>query len=241
MYIPSDSNFRASVLRIFVKNSEDGSAEPYTRIVQVTREGGDIRIDLPEASDALETGWFPEIVQRFGSEADTLDLVVTPKWPPAPTQTLVHAQTEADDAPARTSPPVAKSQPIFPGLREGEAPEQLPPPPDEVLFEITFIKREIRLNRSVICKPNYDSENELVFDYLYRHPNNKVQLSEIEAEIRRPVHKRLSEIVRDLGFRKELRTMFFPDVSKSAIRFVNPITRADFQQRRLRLPRISVM
>jgi len=218
VYIPNDSKFRANILRLFVKNSEDGAAEPYLRIGQVTREGDEVRIDLPEGREALETGWFPEIVHRFGSEADTMDLVVSPR--------VVHPVVEGPEATAETAeitPPVRR-------VKGGG---------EDVLYEVTFVDREIRINGAVLSKPHYDSENELVFNHLFRNPGRKVDLSEIEAELKRPVRKRLGEIVRDLGFRKELREMFFPDISKSAVRFVNPITRADFSERGLRPPRIS--
>ncbi len=100
-----------------------------------------------------------------------------------------------------------------------------------VVYEITYTgSREILLNKIFqIAKPDFDSENDLVFDFLYKHPNKKYTLKEIEEGIGNKLGKTLHKIVENLGFKGDLRKIFI-DVSGTSICFKNPITKDDLEK-----------
>ena len=106
---------------------------------------------------------------------------------------------------------------------------------DETVYYITYTKaREILLNDVVnnsgrlLAKPNFNSENDTVFNYLYEHPNQKFTREQIKGGVLITVIKSLHKIVENLGFRGDIKRVFF-DVSEQAIQFRNPITRKDLQ------------
>lgn len=101
---------------------------------------------------------------------------------------------------------------------------------EEIVYKITYTPaREILLNGTLrLAKPDFDSENDVVFDYLYSHPNKKISRRELRTQINRTITKSLHKIVENLGFKRDLKTVFFT-VSKDAIYFRNPITQDDLE------------
>lgn len=73
---------------------------------------------------------------------------------------------------------------------------------EETVYEITYTPiREVLLNMTIrLAKPDFDSENDIVFDYLYNHPNKKIGLRELEEQLKRSLTKSLHKIVENLGF-----------------------------------------
>jgi hypothetical protein len=63
----------------------------------------------------------------------------------------------------------------------------------------------------ILAHPDFTSENEQVFYYLYRHPNKLIKQQEIEEDIfnGETLTKNLSKIIENLNFKKELRKAFF--------------------------------
>ncbi len=98
----------------------------------------------------------------------------------------------------------------------------------ETVYSITYTKaREILLNGNYqIAKPDSFGENELVFGYLYEHPNAIVTRAQIKKGISRRKIKPLNKIVENLGFTHALRKAFF-SVSPDSIQFRNPIKSRD--------------
>lgn len=94
----------------------------------------------------------------------------------------------------------------------------------DIVYEVTYTQaREIMLNKVFqLAKPDFDTENDLVFDYLYKHPNQKFTKEQLEEIIKRKLTKDLHKIVENLGFKADLRKMFF-SVSGTSILFRNPI------------------
>ncbi len=88
--------------------------------------------------------------------------------------------------------------------------------------------REVLLNDIIILsKPNFNSTNDLVFKYLFNNPNITITRNKLEQNATKGnITKRLYEIIKDLGFKKELAKIFF-SVSKNEIIFRNPITKQD--------------
>jgi len=98
-------------------------------------------------------------------------------------------------------------------------------PPDSPTYNymVTYESRDILLNGKSIARPNFDGENDLVFNYLISNPNKKFTRKQIEEEIKIKLKKTLHKIVENLGFKGDLRKLFF-NVSGSSIQFNNPIS-----------------
>lgn len=100
----------------------------------------------------------------------------------------------------------------------------------DIVYEIKYSDhtREIKLNNIVIAKPDFESENERFFSYVYSNPNKPLTIEEIKEfgfGKDSKLKKRISDIVRDLGFNGNLRKIFFPVVSQDKVMFTNPITK----------------
>lgn len=97
----------------------------------------------------------------------------------------------------------------------------------DVLYRVTYSDhtREVKLNNIVLTKTDFDSENDNCFSYIYANPNRPIGLEELGEALKDKIKKRLAHIVRDLGFTKELKDIFFPVVTKTNVTFINPITK----------------
>lgn len=100
----------------------------------------------------------------------------------------------------------------------------------EIVYEITYTKsREVLLNKLLlISKPDFNSENDLFFSFLYENPNKTFKISEIEAKIG-TLTKDIHKILENLGFTGDIRKVFI-NASKTSICFSNPITRSDLEK-----------
>ena len=221
-------------LDVFLLGSDDAEAvTKSTRLLKLTRHHRtkDIDLWLPEETPVVSIDWVPEIVYETNDDSHSLRVVIRPNLTP-------HAQPQQE--PSHISGGQAPPTPVTKN-RAGPVPAPRPAPKDAApLYEVTVQSREICVNGFRLSRPNFNSENEVAFDYIFANPNRRIDLTEIESATGRPLSKRLREIVRDLGFKKELRDMFFPGISKTAIEFRNPITRADFEARRLRPPQLEI-
>lgn len=89
--------------------------------------------------------------------------------------------------------------------------------------------REILINNFLLAKPDFDRENERVFTYVYRNPNKRISVKEIERHYNTKLVKSLHKILENLGFTGEFKKAFF-DVSSKSIRFRNPVTKEDLEE-----------
>lgn len=109
----------------------------------------------------------------------------------------------------------------------------------DVICWVTFTQtREILLNDVfLIGKPDFDSENEVVFGYLYNNPDRTITLDELKEKLKRDITKTLHKIVENLGFKGDIKNLFF-NISKSSIKFKKQITQKDLDElglKRIRL------
>ena len=105
-------------------------------------------------------------------------------------------------------------------------------PPDKtaIVYEIVYTKqRQILMNNAQIGKPDFNSENDLVFSFLYTHPNESITKEQIEKAVGGKLNKSLHKIVENLGFEGDTKEVFL-SVSKDAIQFRNPITKEDLEE-----------
>lgn len=94
--------------------------------------------------------------------------------------------------------------------------------------------REILLDGKVrLAKPNLNSENDNFFQFVYDHPNEKLSLTKIEEGVHGKLTKRIINIVCDLGFTGDIKKLFFPAVSDTAVTFMNPISKKYLKDNKL--------
>lgn len=124
----------------------------------------------------------------------------------------------------QVAPPFAISPPIIEPVAAIEEKKTI------YWIEYSERSRRVMLNgEKQLARLNFNSTNELVFDYLYRNQGRRMTVEELEAKaLKESLNKTLHAIVRDLGFTGVLAQLFF-DVSKSAIRFNNHITESDLE------------
>lgn len=96
---------------------------------------------------------------------------------------------------------------------------------ERVAFQVEYSSlRHVLLNGTVIGKPDFDSENDLVMKFLFEHPNQKFTKKQIEEDcLGQPMKKSFHKIIENLGFKGDIKKLFFSS-STNAIEFRNPIT-----------------
>ena len=100
----------------------------------------------------------------------------------------------------------------------------------DTVYEVKYLRsREILVNNFLIAKPDFNRENEVVFTYIYNHPNERISKDKIEKETGIKLTKTLPKILENLGFIGETRKSFF-DVSSEGVLFRNPITKKDLDE-----------
>lgn len=87
--------------------------------------------------------------------------------------------------------------------------------------------RRILLNGKIeLATPDFDTENERIFTYLYSHKNEILKIKEIkevyEKNYKEKISKSLDKVLENLGFVRGLRKTFF-DINKTSIRFKTPV------------------
>lgn len=123
-----------------------------------------------------------------------------------------------------------KDQPKLTTSNEPKQDNQPKADVSNIVYKITYTKsREILLNNDFqLAKPTFNSENDLVFSFLFEHPNQTFSLKQIQEEIKVGITKDLHKIVENLGFKNDLKRVFF-SVSKDSIQFRNSITKKDLE------------
>lgn len=106
--------------------------------------------------------------------------------------------------------------------------------PQEIAYEVKYSEtsREIIINGFLVGKPDFNRENEIVFTYVYKHPNERLSKLKIEKDNSVRLLKDLPKIVENLGFTGELKKAFF-EVSTEGILFRNPVTRKVLNELRI--------
>ncbi len=101
---------------------------------------------------------------------------------------------------------------------------------DEIIYVVEYTPtREVLLNKIIIAKTEFDSENDNVFGFISKNPNRTITIQELAGKLggNEPA-KSLHKIVENLGFIGDLRNAFF-NISKDSIMFRNPLKRSDLE------------
>lgn len=109
----------------------------------------------------------------------------------------------------------------------------------DIAYEVKYSEksREVLINNFLLAKPDFNSENEVVFSYLYQNANRTVKTAELEKQVGDKLKKPIHNILRDLGFTGKLAKAFF-SASKNGVMFRNPITYQDLKD--LGIERIKI-
>lgn len=96
-----------------------------------------------------------------------------------------------------------------------------------ILYRVTLDvhTREIRVNNTLIARPNEDSKNFNFFEYVFERPNGTILVKDVEFATDMSLASSIQDILRDLGFKGNTRKVFFPVATKEKVRFMNPITK----------------
>ena len=105
-------------------------------------------------------------------------------------------------------------------------------------YNISFRNGKIILNdKYLLSEPDFDSTNYNLFEYAFMNPNRKILKEETKIEL--PSKTALRNIIFDLGFKGELKEMFFPMVTKKSFQFNNPISKEDFKEMKINIDRLN--
>ena len=187
-------------------------------------------------------------LQRVGAveQFNVPGLSMLPPYPWEKAEIQVHADRfrQIKDQVVEVFDHKAKHEAIAPVKRRSQEKQAADPPRDQgaaVVYEVKYTQaREILINEFLLANLDFNSENDNVFDYLYKNPNKIVGIAELEKRLGgTPLKKSLHKIVENLGFVREIKRAFF-DISKRSIRFRNPLTSKELEALgipRLRFPR----
>ena len=126
---------------------------------------------------------------------------------------------------------VAKERELAPPQAPKEVPKPQPVDPEsntDVVYEVKFTSaREILINGFLLTKLDFNSENDNIFDHIFRNPNKLIGIGELKPSLGGADPKKaLSKIIENCGFTRELKKLFF-NISKTSVFFRNPIRRKD--------------
>lgn len=128
----------------------------------------------------------------------------------------------------------------YKNLEEELYPEKSKQKNNEIAYEVTYNEkdRKILINNFLLAKVDFDSVNEWVFSYLYKNIGKKIAKDKLEKERGEKIKKSLHDIVKDLGFTGDLKTLFF-QASEKSIKFTKTITFQDLKDLKIDFIRIQ--
>ncbi len=99
---------------------------------------------------------------------------------------------------------------------------------------------EIIMNgKYLLARMNLNSSPERIFNYIFNNSGKRITKDMIEDNIKEKVTRHFSKILSDLGFKKEIKKLFFPSISRDTVQFINPVDREKFVK--LRIDRDSLV
>ena len=110
--------------------------------------------------------------------------------------------------------------------------------PNGTLYQLSynaFTKQVVLNDNVVLATPDFDGENEAVFQYLLKNPDKKIKKNDLQSALKRPLKKDFDKILENLGFIGDLRKAFF-DYRKDAILLRNPLTKSTVDEIGIKLP-----
>jgi hypothetical protein len=108
--------------------------------------------------------------------------------------------------------------------------QKLPAGSNNIKYFITLQSRMVLLNNTfILSKPHFNSENDNFIGYVLENTEKTISKKQFEEIPKIKLKKSFYQILNDLGFRGEIRKVFF-DASKSAIKFRNHVSDSDLEK-----------
>lgn len=98
------------------------------------------------------------------------------------------------------------------------------------ILKISYDNHKLKINKIVIAKPHFESENDYFATYITNNPSGKLTSLEFTKFKRDKMIKKFDQIINDLGFKKNMKKLFFPNISIKAVEFKNQVTLEDMKK-----------
>ena len=98
------------------------------------------------------------------------------------------------------------------------------------VLKISYDNHKLKINEIVIAKPHFESENDYFATYITNSSGGKLTTSEFVKFKNNKMTKKFDQIINDLGFKGNIRKLFFPNISIKAVEFRNRITTEDMKK-----------
>lgn len=98
------------------------------------------------------------------------------------------------------------------------------------ILKISYDNHKLKINEIVIAKPHFESENDYFATYITNHSGGKLTNSEFVKFKNSKMTKKFDQIINDLGFKRSIKKLFFPNISIKAVEFRNQITIEDMKK-----------
>ena len=98
------------------------------------------------------------------------------------------------------------------------------------ILKISYDNHKLKINGIIIAKPHFESENDYFATYITNHSSGKLTNSEFVKFKNSKMTKKFDQIINDLGFKRSIKKLFFPNISIKAVEFRNQITIEDMKK-----------
>jgi len=98
------------------------------------------------------------------------------------------------------------------------------------VLKISYDNHKLKINEIVIAKPHFESENDYFATYITNNPGKKLTNQEFVKFKNGKMTKKFDQIINDLGFKGNIKKLFFPNISIKAVEFRNQITMEDMKK-----------
>ena len=98
------------------------------------------------------------------------------------------------------------------------------------VLKISYDNHKLKINEIVIAKPHFESENDYFATYITNNPGKKLTNQEFVKFKNGKMTKKFDQIINDLGFKRNIKKLFFPNISIKAVEFRNQVTSEDMKK-----------
>jgi len=98
------------------------------------------------------------------------------------------------------------------------------------VLKMSYDNHKLKINEIVIAKPHFESENDYFATYITTNPGKKLTSPEFAKFKNNKMTKKFDQIINDLGFKGNIKKLFFPNISIKAVEFRNQITLEDMKK-----------
>lgn len=106
-------------------------------------------------------------------------------------------------------------------------------------YWISLKNRNIILNdKYQIKRLQFNRPSDILFEYIFKNSKKEIVINKIKEIVDNKSKIDFNKFVNNIGFKGELRKCFF-DVSKTTLRFTNPLTQKDLEERNINIPELE--